>query len=125
MTVTTHNSAALAWTLSDRPQEPGKDRGDRVYLDFYNLKGVPFAVTPDPEFLFLAETHRNVIEKLQYAIGTRMGFMLLTGEVGTGKTTLCRMLLDNMQNGPQTVYVINPALSGHELLANILASRNR
>jgi len=120
MTVTTHHSAALAWTLSDLPGEPVKNRGDRVYLDFYNLRGVPFAITPDPEFLFLAETHRNVIEKLQYAIGTRMGFMLLTGEVGTGKTTLCRALLDNMQNGPQTVYVINPALSGHELLANIL-----
>jgi len=120
MTVTTHHSAALAWTLSDLPGEPVKNRGDRVYLDFYNLKGVPFAITPDPEFLFLAETHQNVIEKLQYAIGTRMGFMLLTGEVGTGKTTLCRALLDYMQNGPQTVYVINPALSGHELLAHIL-----
>ena len=120
MTVTTHQSAALAWTLSDLPQEPENNRAYRVYLDFYGLKGAPFAITPDPEFLFLSETHRNVIEKLQYAIGTRMGFMLLTGEVGTGKTTLCRALLDHMQNGPQTVYVINPALSGHELLANIL-----
>jgi general secretion pathway protein A len=120
MTVTTHHNAALAWSLNDLPQEPEENRGERVYLDFYNLKGVPFAITPDPEFLFLSETHRNVIEKLQYAIGARMGFMLLTGEVGTGKTTLCRALLDHMQNGPQTVYVINPALSGHELLANIL-----
>jgi general secretion pathway protein A len=120
MTVTTHHSAPLAWTLSNVPQGPEENQKDRVYLDFYNLKGPPFAITPDPEFLFLSETHRNVIEKLQYAIETRMGFMLLTGEVGTGKTTLCRTLLDQMQGGPQTVYVINPALSGHELLANIL-----
>jgi general secretion pathway protein A len=120
MTVTTHHGAPLAWTLSNLPGGAEKNREDRVYLDFYNLKGTPFAITPDPEFLFLSETHRNVIEKLQYAIETRMGFMLLTGEVGTGKTTLCRTLLDQMQDGPQTVYVINPALSGHELLANIL-----
>jgi type II secretory pathway predicted ATPase ExeA len=120
MTVTTHHSAPLARALSNLPQGPEKKREDRVYLDFYNLKGTPFAITPDPEFLFLSETHRNVLEKLQYAIETRMGFMLLTGEAGTGKTTLCRTLLDQMQDGPQTVYVINPALSGHELLANIM-----
>jgi general secretion pathway protein A len=120
MTATTHHSAPLSWTLGNLPQEPKKKRDGRVYLDFYNLRGAPFALTPDPEFLFLSETHRNVIDKLEYAIETRMGFMLLTGEVGTGKTTLCRVLLDQMQDGPQTVYVINPALSGHELLANIL-----
>lgn len=120
MTVTTHHSAPLAWTLSNLPKGPEDNRGDRVYLDFYNLKGTPFAITPDPEFLFLSETHGNVIEKLQYAVRTRMGFMLLTGEVGTGKTTLCRALLDHLQGDLQTVYVINPALSGHELLANIL-----
>ena len=120
MTVTTHCSAPLAWTMSSLPQGPKLNRDHRVYLDFYDLKETPFAITPDPEFLFLSETHRNVIEKLQYAIRTRMGFMLLTGEVGTGKTTLCRALLDQMQDNFQTVYVINPALSGHELLANIL-----
>lgn len=120
MTVTTHHSASLAWTLSSLPQDSGLSRHDRVYLDFYQLREAPFAITPDPEFLFLSETHQNVIEKLQYAIRTRMGFMLLTGEVGTGKTTLCRELLDHMQDGYQTVYVINPALSGRELLANIL-----
>jgi general secretion pathway protein A len=121
MTVTMHPSAPLVWTLtSSLPQGTEDNRDDRVYLDFYDLKGTPFAITPDPEFLFLSDTHRNVIEKLQYAIATRMGFMLLTGEVGTGKTTLCRALLDQIQTRLHTVYVINPALSGHELLANIL-----
>jgi type II secretory pathway predicted ATPase ExeA len=89
-------------------------------MDFFNLKGAPFSITPDPEFLFLSETHRSVIEKIQYSIGTRMGFILLTGEVGTGKTTLCRALLDHFQDRAQTVYVINPSLSGHELLSGIL-----
>jgi type II secretory pathway predicted ATPase ExeA len=120
MTATTHLSAPLSWTFTGSSQEPEKDQGGRVYLDFYNLKEVPFAITPDPGFLFLSETHQDVLEKLRYAIRSRMGFMLLTGEVGTGKTTLCRALLDQMQDDLQTVYVINPALSGHELLANIL-----
>jgi type II secretory pathway predicted ATPase ExeA/cell division septation protein DedD len=94
--------------------------GDRIYTHYFNLKGAPFSITPDPEFLFLSETHQNVIEKIQYGIQTRMGFMLLTGEVGTGKTTLCRVLLDHFQDTIRTVYVINPSLGGQELLAGIL-----
>lgn len=94
--------------------------GDRIYTNYFNLKSAPFSITPDPEFLFLSETHQNVIEKIQYGIQTRMGFMLLTGEVGTGKTTLCRALLDHFQDTIRTVYVINPSLEGQELLAGIL-----
>jgi general secretion pathway protein A len=94
--------------------------GDRIYTNYFNLKSAPFSITPDPEFLFLSETHKNVIEKIQYGIQTRMGFMLLTGEVGTGKTTLCRALLDHFQDAIRTVYVINPSLGGQELLAGIL-----
>lgn len=96
------------------------DRCDRIYTDFFNLNSSPFSITPDPEFLFLSETHRNVLEKIQYGIQSRMGFMLLTGEVGTGKTTLCRALLDHLQDRARTVYVINPSLNGLELLAGIL-----
>lgn len=94
--------------------------GDRIYTNYFNLKSAPFSITPDPEFLFLSETHQNVIEKIQYGIQARMGFMLLTGEVGTGKTTLCRALLDHFQDTIRTVYVINPSLKGQELLAGIL-----
>ena len=92
----------------------------RVYMDFFQFKCPPFAITPDPEFLFLSETHRNAIEKIQYGIQSRQGFMLLTGEVGTGKSTLCRVILDLLGEDAQTVYVINPSLSGQELLATIL-----
>jgi type II secretory pathway predicted ATPase ExeA len=103
---------------------PSDARGEslpgRVYMDFFQFKCPPFAITPDPEFLFLSETHRNAIEKIQYGIQSRQGFMLLTGEVGTGKSTLCRVILDLLQEDAQTVYVINPSLSGQELLATIL-----
>ncbi len=68
---------------------------ERVYLDFYNLDEAPFSITPDPEYLFYSVTHQNAINKLLYGINSRMGFLLLVGEVGTGKTTFCRSLLDN------------------------------
>lgn len=109
-----------SWSLPKSLQVMEHDRNDRIYTDFFNLKGSPFSITPDPEFLFLSETHRSVLEKIQYGIQSRMGFMLLTGEVGTGKTTLCRALLDHLQDRIQTVYVINPSLNGLELLAGIL-----
>jgi general secretion pathway protein A len=92
----------------------------RVYLDFYALSEPPFAVTPDPAFLYLSETHQAALEKLLYGIGNRLGFLMLTGEVGTGKTTLCRHLLDLMQNDAETVYLVNPSLTGKELMAAIL-----
>ena len=92
----------------------------RVYMAYFQFKCPPFAITPDPEFLFLSETHRNAIEKIQYGIQSRQGFMLLTGEVGTGKSTLCRVILDLLQADAQTVYIINPSLSGRELIATIL-----
>jgi general secretion pathway protein A len=93
---------------------------DRVYLDFYKLREMPFAITPDPAFLFLSNTHQSVIDKILHGIRSRMGFILLTGEVGTGKTTLCRSILDNLDGEAETAYIINPSLSGKELISNIL-----
>lgn len=118
--MTFQQHAETSWSLPTSHQVMEHDRSDRIYTDFFNLKGSPFSITPDPEFLFLSETHRSVLEKIQYGIQSRMGFMLLTGEVGTGKTTLCRALLDNLQDRIRTVYVINPSLNGLELLAGIL-----
>lgn len=93
---------------------------DRVYLNFYQFKETPFSITPDPDFLFLSHTHKSVIDKILYGISSRMGFILLTGEVGTGKTTICRAILDGLSNHAETVYIINPSLSGRELISSIL-----
>jgi type II secretory pathway predicted ATPase ExeA/cell division septation protein DedD len=93
---------------------------NRVYLDFYDLKESPFSITPDPAFLFLSNTHQSVIDKILHGIRSRMGFTLLTGEVGTGKTTLCRSILDSLDGEAETAYIINPSLSGRELISNIL-----
>jgi len=93
---------------------------ERVYLDFYNLNEAPFSITPDPEYLFFSATHQNAINKLLYGINGRMGFLLLVGEVGTGKTTICRSLLDSLESKASTVYLINPSLSGTELISSIL-----
>ena len=93
---------------------------DRVYLDFFNLKEAPFSITPDPEFLYFSNTHQGVIDKILYGINNRMGFILLTGEVGTGKTTICRSILDRLDGKVEMVYIINPSLSGKELISSIL-----
>ena len=92
----------------------------RVYIDFYKLKEPPFSITPDPEFLFLSQTHQSVMEKVLYSIDSKMGFILLSGEVGTGKTTICRSVIDTLNTTAEIVYIINPSLSGRALIASIL-----
>ena len=93
---------------------------NRVYLDFFNLKEAPFSITPDPEFLYFSNTHQSVIDKTLYGINNRMGFILLTGEVGTGKTTICRSIIDSLDGKVEMVYIINPSFSGKELISSIL-----
>lgn len=93
---------------------------NRTYLDFYDLKEPPFSITPDPAFLFLSNTHQSVIDKILHGIRSRMGFILLTGEVGTGKTTICRSILDSLYGEAETASIINPSLSGRELISYIL-----
>lgn len=101
------------------PMEAARQH-NHIYLDYYHLKSAPFTLTPDPEFLYHSLTHRNAIDTLLYGIECRMGFMMLTGEVGTGKTTICRMLLDRLDSVADTVYIINPSMSGHEIISCIL-----
>ncbi len=110
----------MVWSFIEPLTDATQSNPERIYTDFFNLCGIPFSITPDPEFLYLSDTHQSVFEKIQYGIRGRMGFMVLTGEVGTGKTTLCRALLDRLQEQARTVYVINPSLSGQELIAAIL-----
>jgi general secretion pathway protein A len=92
-----------------------------MYLDFYGLKEAPFSITPDPRFVFLSERHRDALAHLLYGIGQggSGGFVQLTGEVGTGKTTLCRLLLEQLPPDTRVALVLNPRLSPLELLETI------
>jgi len=92
-----------------------------MYLEHYGLKEAPFSITPDPRFVFLSERHRDALAHLLYGIGQGGGggFVQLTGEVGTGKTTLCRLLLEQLPENTRVALVLNPKLSPLELLETI------
>jgi len=90
-----------------------------VYLEFYGLKLSPFDITPNPRFLFHSNKHREAFNHLLYGIRERKGFVQLTGEVGAGKTTLCRALLEQLDAHFSTALILNPVLSGDELMKAI------
>lgn len=92
-----------------------------MYLEHYGLKQPPFSITPDPRFVYLSERHRDALAHLLYGIGQGGGggFVQLTGEVGTGKTTLCRLLLEQLPENARVALVLNPKLSPVELLQAI------
>lgn len=92
-----------------------------MYLQFYGLKEPPFSITPDPRFVFLSERHRDALAHLLYGIGKggSGGFVQLTGEVGTGKTTLSRLLLEQLPDNTRVALVLNPKLSPVELIESV------
>ncbi len=91
-----------------------------MYTDYYRLREEPFKITPDPRFLYLTAQHREALNHLMYGIRQRKGFMCLTGEVGAGKTTLCRKLLDELGDNVHTALILNPMLSETQLLRAIV-----
>ena len=92
-----------------------------MYLQFFGLQEPPFSITPDPSFVYLSAAHRDALAHLLYGIGQggASGFVQLTGEVGTGKTTLCRCLLEQVPEQTQVALVLNPLMTPRELLATI------
>ena len=90
-----------------------------VYLEFYGLKQPPFDITPNPRFLFHSAKHREAFNHLLYGIRERKGFVQLTGEVGAGKTTLCRALLEQLDGHFSTALILNPVLDADELMKAI------
>ena len=93
--------------------------GAPVYLTYFGLAEAPFSTTPDQRFLYLSERHREGVAHLLYGIAERGGFLQLTGEVGTGKTTLCRYLLDHLPAHADVALILNPTVTRLELLATI------
>jgi general secretion pathway protein A len=90
-----------------------------MYKEFYGLREYPFSMTPDPQFLFLSRHHRVALDVLLYGIGERKGFIAITGEVGAGKTTLCRALLNSLDSKTKTALLLNPCLSDSQVLRAI------
>ena len=90
-----------------------------MYLDYYGLKEPPFSITPNPRFLFFSAKHREAFNHLLYGIRERKGFVQLTGEVGAGKSTLCRALLEELGNNYSTALILNPVLDPDGLVRNI------
>jgi general secretion pathway protein A len=87
-----------------------------VYLDYYGLTESPFDITPNPRFLFYSAKHREAFNHLLYGIRERKGFVQLTGEVGAGKTTLCRAMLEQLDGRFATALILNPVMSPDEMM---------
>jgi general secretion pathway protein A len=91
-----------------------------IYLSFYGLEREPFGVTPDPDFLFMTPGHREALAQLLYAIHERKGFILLTAEVGMGKTTLLQSLRSELDSTTALAYVSNSMLPFQGILEYML-----
>ncbi len=90
-----------------------------IYRDYFRIKEDPFSITPDPKFLFLSRNHREALAHLRFGMEEGGGFVLLTGGVGTGKTLLCRNLLESLPNEVDVALILNPRLQPFELVASI------
>jgi general secretion pathway protein A len=94
-----------------------------MYESFYGLKENPFKVTPDPQYVYFGENHREALAQLLYGVQEKKGFIVLTGEVGTGKTTLVHYLLDKLNHGStqtKTAFLFNPKLTVNDFIEYIL-----
>lgn len=98
----------------------GNRKEAAMYLEFYGLEQEPFNITPDPRFIFFSRGYREAYDHLFYGITGRKGFVALVGEVGCGKTTLCRAVLESLPGDVRTGLVLNPALTDAQLLRAVL-----
>lgn len=96
-----------------------KPASDIRFYHYFGINGSPFSIAPDPHYLFLGEKHQEALAHLFYGIGNEGGFIVLTGEVGTGKTTICRTILQQMPDTSDVAYIVNPRLDANELLQSI------
>ena len=93
-----------------------------MYQSYYGLTEMPFHITPDPKFLYLSPPHQEALQHLKYGVGERKGFIVLVGEVGCGKTTLCRKFLSELDpDHYDTALILNPRVNETQMLRAILA----
>ena len=90
-----------------------------MYAAYFGLKHEPFSIAPDPRYLFMSERHREALAHLVYGVGGGGGFVLLSGEIGTGKTTVCRLFLEQIPANCNVAYIFNPKLTVTELLQSV------
>src|SRR3989338_5311037 len=91
-----------------------------MYLEYLGLREKPFSITADPSFLYLSRKHREALSHMVYGIRERKGFIEITGEIGTGKTTLCKALLRQLDPSTKTALILQPTLSELQLLQAIV-----
>ncbi len=90
-----------------------------MYQSFFGLAEAPFSIAPDPRYLYMSRSHQEALAHLLYGLSGDGGFVLLTGEVGTGKTTVCRCLLEQIPDSCDVAYIFNPRLTVAELLSTV------
>ncbi len=90
-----------------------------MYREYFGLKELPFSIAPDPRYLYMSNQHQEALAHLVYGINSEGGFVVLTGEVGTGKTTVCRCLLEQIPENCDIAFILNPKLTVEELLATV------
>lgn len=102
-------------------EQPAVSRASKwpMYREYFGLKETPFSISPDPHYFYISEGHREALAHLMYGIRIDGGFVLLTGEVGTGKTMICRCLLEQVPENCEIAFILNPKVSSLEFLAAI------
>src|SRR4030095_14155883 len=101
------------------PSGRKKPMDGSLYQAHFGLTQAPFNITPDPSFMYLSESHREGLAQLSYGIRARKGFVVLTGEVGTGKTTLIHALLNDLNGSAHTALIFSTVVSSADLLRTI------
>jgi general secretion pathway protein A len=91
-----------------------------MYCSFFDLAEEPFSMTPDPRYIYFSRKHQEAFATLVYGVNHRKGFIEITGEIGAGKTTLCRRLLAEVSGKARTALIVNPGLSDTQLLSAIV-----
>ena len=93
-----------------------------MYENFYGLKEKPFQIVPNPSYLYMSPIHENALAYLEYGLMENVGFILLTGKIGTGKTTLARHIMDQFESEKEIAVIFNTNVTPEELIFLILRS---